>query len=81
MVVNTLTNMYVKYGRIYKCQELFDKMHNANIIPYNSMIGGYTIHIYRKYYLKIFDLMKHLRTKSNSITFVYMFCLHVAIQV
>ena len=31
--------MYVKYGRIHKAQELFDKMHDANIVSWYVMIA------------------------------------------
>ena len=45
-------------------------MHDANIVLWNTMIGGYAIHIYNKDALKIFDLMKHLATNPNRIKFV-----------
>ena len=45
-------------------------MHDADTVSWNAMIGGYAIHGYSKDALKLFDLMKHLGTNPDSITFV-----------
>lgn len=39
IVMNVLINMYAKYGIINKARELFNKMHDANIVSWNAMIG------------------------------------------
>lgn len=41
MVLNTLIYMYEKYGSIEKASELFDKMHDVDIILWIAMIIGY----------------------------------------
>ncbi|XP_059067384.1 pentatricopeptide repeat-containing protein At5g16860 [Cryptomeria japonica] len=41
IVMNTLIDMYAKCGRISKGRQLFDKMHNADVISWNAMITGY----------------------------------------
>ena len=40
--------MYIKYGRIYKAQELFDKMHDANIDSWTTMALGYAQNLFSK---------------------------------
>jgi len=45
-------------------------MHDAYIILWNTMIRGHVIYGYNKDTLKLFDLMKHLGTKPNIITFL-----------
>lgn len=62
--------MYAKYGRIHKARELFDKIHDVNIVSLITIIGGYAIHGYNKDALKIFDMIKHLEVNHNNITFV-----------
>ena len=42
-----------------------------DIYEYNAMLGGYAIHGYSKDSLKLFDMMKHLGTNPNSISFIY----------
>jgi len=41
MVFNSLLYIYVKHGIIQKACELFDKMHDADIILWIPMIVGY----------------------------------------
>ena len=36
-----LRHMYAKYGRVHKALELFDKMHDANIVFLCTIIIGY----------------------------------------
>ena len=52
--------MYEKYGRIHKAWELFHKMHDENIVSWNTIIIGYAIHCYNKDSLKLLNLLKHL---------------------
>lgn len=46
VVMNTLKNMYVKYGSVEKAHKLFYKMHDVNIVSLTEIIGGYAIHGY-----------------------------------
>ncbi|XP_059067325.1 pentatricopeptide repeat-containing protein At2g13600-like isoform X2 [Cryptomeria japonica] len=41
IVMNTLIDMYSKYGRIHNARQLFDKMQNADVVSWNAMIAGY----------------------------------------
>jgi len=70
MVLNSLIDTYAKCVRVEKVYDLFDKMHNANIVSWNEMIGGYAMHRYGKDTLKLFNMMKHLGTNPHIITFV-----------
>lgn len=38
VVVNVLIAMYVKWGRIHKARDLFNKIHDAYIVSWNAMI-------------------------------------------
>lgn len=49
---------------------MFDKMHDAYTLSWAVMIERYAIHGYNKDDLKLFDLVKHLRTNLDKITFV-----------
>lgn len=42
VILNSLIDIYVKCGRIHKAQELFDKMYDANTVPWYVNIVGYT---------------------------------------
>jgi len=55
MVVSALIDMYAKYERIHKSQDFFNKMHDADIISWTTMIRGYAIHGYNKDSLKLFE--------------------------
>ncbi|XP_059077978.1 pentatricopeptide repeat-containing protein At2g44880-like [Cryptomeria japonica] len=53
-VVNALIDMYAKCGSIQKAWELFDKMHQRNVISWTAMIGGYAMHGHTREFLKLF---------------------------
>ncbi|XP_057847917.1 pentatricopeptide repeat-containing protein At2g13600-like isoform X2 [Cryptomeria japonica] len=42
VIGNALIDMYAKCGSIHKARDLFDKMHNANVVSWTAMITGYT---------------------------------------
>lgn len=50
--MNVLIEMYPKYRKIHKEQELFDKIHLAYIVPHTTIIGGDIIIAYNKDVLK-----------------------------
>lgn len=67
--MNAMIDIYVKYGRIHKEYELFNKIHDANIVVWIPMIKGYIIHGYNKDSFKLLDLMKYsLGIYCNSYT-------------
>ncbi|XP_057865965.2 pentatricopeptide repeat-containing protein At2g13600 [Cryptomeria japonica] len=41
IVTSALIDMYAKCGRMQKAHELFDKMHNPDVVSWNAMITGY----------------------------------------
>ncbi|XP_057848011.1 pentatricopeptide repeat-containing protein At2g33760-like [Cryptomeria japonica] len=46
VIANSLIHMYAKCGKIQKARELFDKIHNPNVISWTAMIAGYAINDY-----------------------------------
>jgi len=74
--------MYVKFGRIDKSWELFDKIHVANMVSWIAMIRWYAFHAYNKNVLKVFVPMKHLVTNLDDITFVCILlaCTHAGLM-
>lgn len=60
-VLAACRNKYAKCGRKHEVQKLFNKMHAKNTISWNKML--------RRDVNKIFDLMKHLGSNCNNITF------------
>ncbi|XP_057871105.2 pentatricopeptide repeat-containing protein At2g35030, mitochondrial [Cryptomeria japonica] len=69
-VVNALIDMYAKCGSIQKAWELFDKMHQRNVISWTAMIGGYAMHGRTRESLKLFEEMKQSGINPDHITFV-----------
>jgi pentatricopeptide repeat protein len=54
-----LIDMYAKCGSIEKARELFDKMHQRDVVSWTAMIAGYAMHGCGKEALKLFEQMKH----------------------
>jgi pentatricopeptide repeat protein len=70
IVVNALIDMYAKCGSIEKARELFDEMHEQDVVSWNIMLGGYATHGGAKEALKLFEKMKCSGMKPNHVTFV-----------
>ena len=41
VVANSLRDMYEKCGSIWKARELFNKMHQQNVVSQTTMLAGY----------------------------------------
>lgn len=41
VVENSLRDMYAKCGSIWKARELFNKMHQQNVVSQTTMLAGY----------------------------------------
>ncbi|XP_057848006.1 pentatricopeptide repeat-containing protein At3g26782, mitochondrial-like [Cryptomeria japonica] len=70
VVVNSLIDMYAKCGNIQKARQVFDNMHQSNVVSWTAMIAGYAMHGYSMDALKLFELMKHSGTNPNHISFI-----------
>ncbi|KAH9293477.1 hypothetical protein KI387_041320 [Taxus chinensis] len=57
IVTNTLIVMYANCGKIEKARELFDKMHNANVVSWNAIITGYAQNGVLDEALKLFEVI------------------------
>jgi pentatricopeptide repeat protein len=70
VVVNALIDMYGKCGSLKKARELFDNMHERDVVSWTSMISGYALHGYGNEALGLFEQMKPSGVNPNHITLV-----------
>ncbi|XP_057848982.2 pentatricopeptide repeat-containing protein At3g03580 [Cryptomeria japonica] len=68
-VENALVDMYAKCGRIDHAQKLFGRMHEHNLISWNTMIGGYAMRGHGNEALKLFEQMKKSGVNPDHATF------------
>eukprot|EP01018_Ginkgo_biloba_P002905 Gb_17321 [translate_table: standard] len=70
LVGNALVDMYAKCGSIdYACQ-VFDKMHQRDVVSWTAMVAGYGRHGRGWEAIKVFEQMQCAGVKPNHITFV-----------
>lgn len=70
LVVETaMVDLYVKSGSIEYARQIFDRMHERNLISWSSMISGYGMHGRGRDALELFHQMKCLM-EPDHITFV-----------
>ncbi|XP_057815488.2 pentatricopeptide repeat-containing protein At2g13600-like [Cryptomeria japonica] len=83
VVLNALIDMYAKCGILQKALELFNYMRQPNVTACNIIIAGYATHGYGKEALKLFELMKHLGTNPNHVSFICVLfaCSHTGLVV
>eukprot|EP01018_Ginkgo_biloba_P002767 Gb_08744 [translate_table: standard] len=67
-VNSALVDMYAKCGNIEKARHLFDKMHQRNVVSWNTMIAGYAMHGCGKEALKLFEEMQYSGINPNDVT-------------
>ncbi|XP_059066135.1 pentatricopeptide repeat-containing protein At2g13600-like [Cryptomeria japonica] len=72
--------MYAKCGSLNTARQLFDKLHQRNVISWNVMIAGYAENGFCKDALKLFELM-HSGTHPDRVSFtcVLLACSHVGL--
>lgn len=70
VVTNTLIDMYAKCGSIQDAHLSFQKMSERDIISWNAMISGYSMHGLGLEALKCFEMMQEVGCKPNNVTFV-----------
>eukprot|EP01018_Ginkgo_biloba_P003198 Gb_11219 [translate_table: standard] len=69
-VQSALVDMYAKCGNIENARNLFDKMHQRDVVCWNAMIGGYAMHGYGKEALKLFEQMQHSGINPDHVTLI-----------
>eukprot|EP01018_Ginkgo_biloba_P001353 Gb_22629 [translate_table: standard] len=69
-VGSALVDMYAKCGSIENARDVFDKMHQRDVVSWTAMIEGYAMHGYGKEALKLFEQMQHSGTNPNQVTLV-----------
>ncbi|GAV84901.1 PPR domain-containing protein/PPR_2 domain-containing protein/DYW_deaminase domain-containing protein, partial [Cephalotus follicularis] len=70
LISNALIVMYSKCGKIDIARKVFDKMHEQDIVSWNSMIFGYGIHGHGMEALSIFHDMLASGLKPDDVTFI-----------
>lgn len=70
VVANSLIDMYAKCGRIDDARITFDKMDKQDVVSWNAMICGYSMHGLGMEALNLFDMMQHSDCKPNKLTFI-----------
>ncbi|KAG5520531.1 hypothetical protein RHGRI_033195 [Rhododendron griersonianum] len=69
-VGNALIDMYAKCGNIKDAREVFEMMSNRDVVSWNAMISGYSMHGLSGEALRIFEYMQKTKTKADKVTFV-----------
>ncbi|GLT95569.1 hypothetical protein SLE2022_132450 [Rubroshorea leprosula] len=80
-VGNALMNMYAKCGSIEYANSVFNKMIHRNLVSWNTIISGFGNHGLGGRALEIFEQMKAIALKPDSITFLglLMACNHAGL--
>ncbi|KAH7296208.1 hypothetical protein KP509_26G013500 [Ceratopteris richardii] len=81
LVTNALIDMYAGCGLMYKAQEIFDKVLDADIVSWTSLIAGYGQLGKSKEAFEIYDRMREIGVLPNTVTFqsVLNACSHVGL--
>lgn len=69
-IANALISMYSKCGSVPDAFYIFDNMCGKDIVSWNSMISGYAQHGLAMQAIQLFEKMKKLGIKPDSITFL-----------
>ncbi|XAR57032.1 hypothetical protein NMG60_11025032 [Bertholletia excelsa] len=69
-VCNALIDMYAKCGSIKDACSVFDLMSKRDVVSWNAMISGYSMHGLGSQALGIFEKMQKTNMKANKLTFV-----------
>lgn len=71
VVVSTeLINTYGKFGSLKDARQMFDKMHERNMVSWNAMISTYAQHGSSKVALRLFQRMLHEECEPTKVSFV-----------
>eukprot|EP00250_Pteridium_aquilinum_P019913 c24623_g2_i1 orf=596-1288(+) len=69
-VGSTLIAMYGKFGLLDKAQQVFDKIHDPNVVSWTALIAGYAEHGQGEKALECFEKMQKEGVSPNAVTFV-----------
>ncbi|XP_057989258.1 pentatricopeptide repeat-containing protein At2g37320 isoform X2 [Hevea brasiliensis] len=69
-IANALVSMYCKCGSVPVALYIFENMCDKDIVSWNSMISGYAQHGLAVQAIQLFEKMKNLGIKPDSITFL-----------
>ncbi|XP_020083795.1 pentatricopeptide repeat-containing protein At1g20230-like [Ananas comosus] len=67
-VGSALVDMYAKCGRIKDARTMFDAMPVRNVVSWNAMLGGYSMHGKAAECIELFELMQRSKEKPDFIT-------------
>ncbi|KAJ7539790.1 hypothetical protein O6H91_11G109000 [Diphasiastrum complanatum] len=70
IVGNALVDMYAKCGSIQHARQVFNNMHERNVVSWNAIIMGYAQQGLGKEALTLLDQMQREGTKPNEVTYV-----------
>ena len=70
IVGNTLVDMYVKCGSLTRAQEVFDGLHDRNLVSWNALISGHAELGQAEEAIKCFERMQLDGVSPDGITFV-----------
>ncbi|KAM0938698.1 putative tetratricopeptide-like helical domain superfamily, DYW domain-containing protein [Dioscorea sansibarensis] len=68
-VGSAMVDMYGKCGRINDARSIFDVMPSRNVVSWNAMLGGYSMHGKAKDAMELFHLMQRSGQKPDFISF------------
>ncbi|KAI3866683.1 hypothetical protein MKW92_039909 [Papaver armeniacum] len=69
-ISNALISMYSKCGDIRDAVFSFETMERRDIVSWNAMIAGYSLHGFSEKAIKLYEEMHKLKIKPDSITFL-----------
>ncbi|KAJ7256129.1 hypothetical protein O6H91_Y414900 [Diphasiastrum complanatum] len=70
IVGSTLVDMYAKCGRIEDARQVFNSMHERDVVSWTAMIAGYAQQGFGKEALTLFDQMQREGIQPNEVTYV-----------
>ncbi|CAK9267147.1 unnamed protein product [Sphagnum jensenii] len=80
-VGSSLVDMYGKCGSVEDARRVFDNMPTRNVVSWNAMLGGYSLHGHGKQALELFEQMCQEGVEMDRITFVLLLsaCSHAGL--
>nr|GLL43972.1 putative pentatricopeptide repeat-containing protein At5g13230, mitochondrial [Ipomoea trifida] len=69
-VGNALIDMYAKCGNVKDARLVFDTLSLRDVVSWNAMVSGYSMHGLGSEALKVFERMRSMDIKPNQLTFI-----------